>query len=233
MNRRPCSSSASRGAIQIEFDRFAPVVGERLIGRRERQKEMRIEALGQKGRGDPAGEGNERVGRGNEALARHELGEGRAAVERSHALCGNEPRLARGPCEQHAAFLERLADRGDPQGPRGRVDSVVEQRALDRASSASAASSRPPGKTSAPEAKSISWWRTTMKVSRPAGPSRMSRMVEAARAAAGAGFAAHARSRSPQAEALDLAGRGLRQFRDELDRARIFVWREPVLDEGS
>ena len=35
-----------------------------------------------------------------------------------------------------------------------------------------------------------------------------------------------------QAEALDLAGRGLRQLVDELERARVLVRREPLLDEG-
>ena len=59
-------------------------------------------------------------------------------------------------------------------------------------------------------------------------------MVEAARGAAGAAAASvmRGRARAREAEALDLAGRGLRQFGDELDRARIFVGREPVLDEA-
>ena len=35
-----------------------------------------------------------------------------------------------------------------------------------------------------------------------------------------------------QPEALDLAGRGLRQLGDELDLARVLVRRQPVLDEG-
>ena len=45
-------------------------------------------------------------------------------------------------------------------------------------------STRPPGKTSAPEAKSIWWWRTTMKTSSPLWPSLISRIVAAGRAIA-------------------------------------------------
>ncbi len=86
LNRRPCSASAAPGAIQIEIDRLAAVVRQRVAGRGERQEEVGVEALGQKGRGDPAGEGNEGVGGRREALARHEVGEGRAAVERAQAL---------------------------------------------------------------------------------------------------------------------------------------------------
>src|SRR3546814_2396135 len=37
---------------------------------------------------------------------------------------------------------------------------------------------------SAPEAKSISWWRTTMKTSRPGAPSRSRRIVDAGRTGA-------------------------------------------------
>ena len=86
MNRPPCSASAARGAIQIEIDRLAAVVRQRVTGRGERQEEVGVEALGQKGRRDPAGEWNESVGSRREALAGHELGEGRAAVERAQAL---------------------------------------------------------------------------------------------------------------------------------------------------
>src|SRR6056297_549296 len=45
------------------------------------------------------------------------------------------------------------------------------------AGSKSWASALPPGNTRAPEAKSIWWWRTTMKTSSPWGPSRSIMMV--------------------------------------------------------
>ena len=66
------------------------------------------------------GEGDEAIERRDEAFARHELGEGRSPVEGGNALGRNEPLLAPGPGDEHAAFLERLADRGD-LGPRQRI----------------------------------------------------------------------------------------------------------------
>ena len=138
------------------IDRLPAVVRERVIRRGEREEEMGVEALGQEGWRNPAGEGNEGVGRRSKVLARHESGEGRAAVERAHALRGNEPRIAPRSRQQHAAFLERLADRGDPDGPRRLVESRRRQARRRARRSASADSSPPPGKTSAPEAKSIS-----------------------------------------------------------------------------
>src|SRR5262249_44288744 len=52
------------------------------------------------------------------------------------------------------------------------------------AGSSSCGSTLPPGNTRAPEAKSISWWRTTMKTSSPCRPSRKITAVAAGRAAA-------------------------------------------------
>ena len=54
------------------------------------------------------------------------------------------------------------------------------------AASASSASTLPPGNTSAPEANSISRWRTTMNTSMPSGPSRRMTTVAAGRAGTGA-----------------------------------------------
>ena len=147
----PCSASASRGEIQTEVDRLPPVVGERLVGRREGQEEMGVEALRHEGGRDPVGEGNEPVDCRDERLAGHELGEGRAAVERATRAGRDELVPAARARDQHAAFLERLADRGDLATARA----GPAPQPSDAASSASAGSIRPPGKTSAPEAKSI------------------------------------------------------------------------------
>ncbi len=115
----PCS--ASRGEIQTEIDRLAPVMGERLIGRREREKEPGVEPLRQKGRRDPVGERDETVDRGREVLPGQKLGEGDGPVEPASALGRNEPGFARRPCEEDAAFLERLADGGDAKPESGIV----------------------------------------------------------------------------------------------------------------
>ncbi len=123
---------------------------ERLVGGGQRQEEMGVEALRHEVGRDPVGEGHERVERRREPFPRHQVGEGRGAVERGRPGGRDEPVLALGSRQQHPAFLERLADRRDLEcGER------VGRRDARATISASAASIRPPGKTSAPEAKSI------------------------------------------------------------------------------
>ena len=147
----PCSASASRGEIHIEFDRLPPVMGERLVGRRERQEEMGVEALRQEGRGDPMGEGREKVDRRDERLSGQELGErarrGRAFPPGRRDAISTSPR-GRASSTPHSSNASRIA--ATLNGASGSA-----LRPIDAASSASAGSIRPPGKTSAPEAKSI------------------------------------------------------------------------------
>ena len=71
--------------------------------------------------------GTSRSTRRNERLAGHEPGEGRGAVEAPRAPGRDEPVPAAWARDQHAAFLERLADRGDLQ--RGeRIRATVKRR---------------------------------------------------------------------------------------------------------
>ena len=130
MNRLPRSASASRGEIQIEFDRFPPVVGERLAGRREGEEEARVEALRQEDGRDPVSEGDEPVDRRRQVLAAQKLGEGRGAVEVFHAPGRDEVVLAASMRQQRAAFLERFPDRGDLE--RGERVGAADERSGER-----------------------------------------------------------------------------------------------------
>ena len=80
--------------------------------------------------------------------------------------------------------------------------SAPRQRAR-RAGSSSIAATLPPGKTSAPDAKSIWWWRTTMKISRPASPSRSRTIVPL-----GTGVGASFKCSLPIGAGAPRAGRG-------------------------
>ncbi len=88
---------------------------------------MSVETLRHEAGGDPVGEGEEPVDRGDERLAGHERSEGRGAVETRHAPGGDEPVPAARTRDQHAAFLERLADRGDLERCE-RVDAGAQRR---------------------------------------------------------------------------------------------------------
>ncbi len=63
------------------------------------------------------GERDEPIDCGDKGLAGQKLGKGSGAVERSHAVRCDEPVPAAPARDQHAAFLERFADRGDLERP--------------------------------------------------------------------------------------------------------------------
>ena len=193
--RVPASASrrACRGAIHRPSTDSAPSCAPSwLIGRRD-QEEVRVEALGHACGRDPVRERHHQVGGEQQVLAADEIEE---ASSRPRAGPRGRPRPA-------GAHRRR---RAWPAPPRRRASTRPASSKVSRAAATTkarsgagaaigrqlgprpdrhpAASTLPPGNTSAPEAKSISWWRTTMKTSSPSRPSRRITTVAAGRGVA-------------------------------------------------
>ena len=125
----------------------------------------------------------------DQVLGAHEIEEGRIAREQRRAIgldqAGASPPHPAGPRapppgEHQARLLEGLARGRHHEGALRRRGGVGRQIGPARRRHPPA-STLPPGNTSAPEAKSISWWRTTMNTSSPSRPSRRITTVAAGR----------------------------------------------------
>ena len=150
---------------------------------------MRVEALGLVLRRDPVRERHHQIGGEPQALLADEVEEGRVARRRD-ARDRSRPAGARRrprPCLRHRSAGRapgpppRRSRARPPPGRRARARRQPTARARPTPDRQSCSSTLPPGNTSAPEAKSISWWRTTMKTSMPSRPSRRITTVAAGR----------------------------------------------------
>ena len=201
--RRPVSASRERRTRRDpeRVDRLASVVARQLVLRRGRQEEVGVEALGHERRGDPVRERHEALAREEEVVALHSAAKSAPAARRA-ANSSLAPR-ARASSTPHSSNVSRIAATRSARASSSNA-SDSSQRARS-CGPASPGSTLPPGNTSAPVAKSIWWWRSTMKTSSPPGRSRRSSTVAASRGPGAGSPKATARrrrsSRMPSASA--------------------------------